>query len=64
MAYTTMKKLINNAVSKYLSGDWTAEEYETYRAAEQRKLDVFYANGRLTEGQYQELTNLWVDPQE
>ena len=61
MAYTTMKKLINNAVSKYQTGTWTKEEYETYRDSQQRKLDVFYANGRLTENQYEELCNMWVD---
>ena len=61
MTYSVMKKLIENAVSKYQSGIWSAEEYETYRDAQQRKLDVFYANGRLTEGQYQELTHLWVE---
>ena len=61
MVYVTMKKLISNAVAKYQAGQWSAEEYGAYREAQQHKLDVFYANGRLTEGQYQELTHLWVE---
>ena len=61
MAYTTMKKLIENTVAKYERGSMTREEYEAYRESTQRKLDVFFANGRLTEEQYEELTHLWVE---
>ena len=61
MTYSVMKKLIENAVSKYQSGIWPAEEYEAYKEAQQRKLDVFYATGRLTEAQYEELSGLWVE---
>ena len=62
MTYTTMKKLIKNANAKFLSGAWTAEEFLVYKAAQQNKLDVFYAKGRLTEAQYEELTDLWLEP--
>lgn len=61
MTYSTMKKLIKNANAKYQSGAWTAEEFLAYKAAQQNKLDVFFAKGRLTEGQYNELTDLWVE---
>lgn len=60
MTYSTMKKLINNANAKYQSGAWTLEEYNEYKESQQNKLDVFYAKGRLTESQYEELTNLWI----
>ena len=56
-----MKKLIVNAVAKYQGGGWTKEEYEAYRESQQKKPDVFYAGGRLTESQYEELTGLWVE---
>ena len=61
MTYTTMKKLIANANAKYQSGAWTAEEYTEYKTAQQNKLDVFYAKGRLTESQYEELTDMWIE---
>ena len=61
MTYTTMKKLIANANAKYQSGAWTAEEYTEYKATQQNKLDVFYAKGRLTESQYEELTDMWIE---
>ena len=62
MIYTTMKKLILNANAKVQSGDWSDEEYEEYKASQQNKLDVFFAKGRLTEAQYEELTDLWLVP--
>jgi hypothetical protein len=43
------------------SGAWTSEEYEEYKNTQQNKIDVFYANGRLTQTQYEELTGLWVE---
>ena len=61
MAYITMKKLIANAVAKYQAGEWDEETYLTYKEAQQKKLDVFFANGRLTEAQYEELTAAWVE---
>ena len=64
MAYTTMKKLIVNANAKLEQGSWSAEEFEAYKEAQQKKLDVFYANGRLTESQYEELTHMWADTDE
>lgn len=60
MTYSTMKKLILNANAKLQSGAWTAEEYAEYKSIQQNKLDVFYAKGRLTEAQYEELTDLWI----
>ena len=65
MAYNTMKKLITNANVKYEQGSWDAEQYEAYKESQQRKLDVFFAAGRITEPQYEELTHLWVstDPE-
>ena len=59
MAYTTMKKLIDNANAKRASGAWTEDEYSAYRESAQTKLDVFFAGGRLTQGQYEELSNSW-----
>ena len=64
MAYSTMKKLISNANAKYQNEAWTAEEYEAYKASQQNKLDVFYAKGRLTESQYEELTDMWLTTNE
>lgn len=61
MAYTTMKKLIKNANAKLANHIWSQEEYDSYKETQQRKLDVFYGNGRLTEAQYEELTGMWVD---
>lgn len=62
MTYSTMKKLIANANAKLQSGAWTNEEYNEYKASQQNKLDVFYAKGRLTEAQYEELTDMWLTP--
>lgn len=62
MTYSTMKKLILNANAKVQSGAWSVEEYEIYKLAQQNKLDVFFAKGRLTEAQYNELTDLWLVP--
>ena len=60
-AYKAMKKLIKNANVQYSNGYWDTETYVMYREQQQRKIDVFYANNRITEKQYEELTNLWVD---
>ncbi len=64
MAYKTMIKLIENANAQLMGGSWTEEEYYAYRDTQQNKLDVFYANGRLTQQQYEELTNMWLTPNE
>lgn len=64
MAYMTMKMLIANANGKYETGLWTKDEYTEYKELQQPKLDVFYANGRLTEAQYEELTHMWADTDE
>ena len=61
MAYKSMKKLILNANAQFQSGAWTSEEYLEYKATQQNKIDVFYANGRLTQTQYEELTGLWIE---
>lgn len=61
MTYNTMKKLILNANAQYQSGAWDKIQYTEYKAAQQNKLDVFYAKGRLTESQYEELTDLWIE---
>ena len=61
MAYKSMRKLILNANAQFQSGAWTSEEYEEYKNAQQNKIDVFYANGRLTQAQYEELTGLWIE---
>lgn len=64
MAYKTMKKLIENANANVIGGIWSDIEYEEYKLAQQNKLDVFYANGRLTQAQYEELTGMWLVPNE
>ena len=61
MVYTTMKKLIANANAQYQSGAWDKTQYTDYKTAQQNKLDVFYAKGRLIEAQYEELTEMWLD---
>lgn len=61
MAYSTMKKLINNANLKYKNGSITAEKYEQYKADYTKKLNVFYAVGQLTEEEYTELMGLLID---
>lgn len=60
ITYNTMKKLILNANAQYKNGFWTEEQYNEYKEVQQNKLDVFYAKGRLTEAQYEELTGLWL----
>ncbi len=60
MIYNTMKKLIVNAIKRYSDGLMGEEEYTSYKESTQRKLDVFYANGRLAESQYDELSGMWT----
>jgi len=59
-----MSKLITNANAKYEAKAWTSEQYIDYRELQQNKLDVFYAKGRLTESQYNELADMWLDTKE
>ena len=61
MAYTTMKKLIRNANIKNQTGAWSLEQYEIYRETQQKKLDVFFAAGRITEAEYGELSGMWIE---
>ncbi len=61
MAYTSMKKLILNANAQFENGNWTAEEYTVYKEQQMNKLDVFFAKGRLTTAQYEELTSLFIE---
>ena len=61
MAYTSMKKLITNENNKYNSEMITAEEYDLWKENTQNKLDVFFACGRLTQSQYEELTAMLID---
>lgn len=61
MIYFTMSKLISNANAQYQSGMWSREQYLDYKDSQQNKLDVFYAKNRLTEAQYNELTDMWLD---
>ena len=62
MTYSTMKKLIANANAQLQSGAWTEEQYNEYKAVQQNKLDVFFEKGRLTQAQYEELTDMWLVP--
>ena len=59
-----MKKLIENANLKLQNNIWTVEEYEIYKLSQQNKIDVFYAKGRLTQAQYETLTDMWLVPNE
>lgn len=62
MIYSTMKKLIANANAQLQSGAWSETQFLEYKNAQQNKLDVFYAKGRITESQYEELTDMWLTP--
>ena len=55
MAYTIMKKLIENQNNKLKNGTITAEEYELFKVNSMKKLDVFLACDRITSAQYEEL---------
>ena len=58
MAYSTMKRLIENENNKLTNGTITAEDYDIWKDAAQNKLDVFLACNRLTQKQYEELVSL------
>lgn len=60
MAYSMMKKLIKNVNAQYNEGSLTKEEYDAYKESIQVKIDVFYTTNRLTENQYEELSNMWI----
>lgn len=58
MAYTCMKKLIQNENNKLANGTVTTEEYNLWKVQTQKKLDVFFACDRLTGAQYEELADM------
>lgn len=58
MAYSVMKKLIQNESNKLSNGTITTEEYTLWKAQTQKKLDVFFACDRLTDSQYEELNGM------
>lgn len=62
MTFKTMQKLIINANIKVQNGEWSDTEYEAYKEAQQNKIDIFYAKGRLTQAQYETLTDMWLVP--
>lgn len=64
MIYGVMKNLIMKYNNQYESGIMTKEEYKVCKESNQRKLDVFYAGGRLTEAQYEELSGMWLEVKE
>lgn len=64
MTYSTMKKLIENANARLRANAWSVEEYEAYKATQQNKLDIFFEKGRLSTSQYEELTDMWLVPNE
>ena len=59
MAYTSMKKLIENANRKLNDGTMTQEEYELFKVNSMKKLDVFLACDRITSSQYEELVGMF-----
>jgi hypothetical protein len=59
MAYSTMRKLINNQNNKLNNGTITQDDYNIWKESAQNKLDVFLACNRLTSAQYEELVGLF-----
>lgn len=55
MAYTTMKKLIQNENIKFENGTVTEEEYKIWRTGTEKKLDTFLSLDRISISQYEEL---------
>ena len=54
-AYTTMKKLIDTLSRKYESGRIDEGAYAVTAETYKKRIDVFYANGRLSDEEYSEL---------
>lgn len=58
MAYSTMKKLINNQNNKLANGTITEDDYNIWKESTINKLDVFLACNRMISAQYEELVGL------
>lgn len=54
-AYTTMKKLIDTLNRKYETGRISEGEYTVTAETYKKRMDVFYANDRLSDEEYSEL---------
>lgn len=54
-AYTTMKKLIDTQNRKYENGRIDEGVYTVTAETYKKRIDVFYANGRLSDEEYSEL---------
>ena len=54
-AYTTMKKLIDTLNKKYESARISEAAYTVTAETYKKRMDVFYANGRLSDEEYSEL---------
>lgn len=58
MAYTSMKKLIQNENQKFDKGIVSPQEYNLWKENTINKLDVFLACNRITSAQYEELNDM------
>lgn len=58
MAYTTMKRLIENENNKLENGTISEDIYALWKESTLNKLDVFLACNRLTSAQYEELVGM------
>ncbi len=54
-AYTTMKRLIDALNRKYESGRIGEDAYTATAATYMTRIDVFFAMGRISDAEYQEL---------
>lgn len=54
-AYSTMKRLIANLNQKHDSGRISDEAYTATAATYMTRIDVFFAMGRISDAEYQEL---------
>lgn len=61
MAYSAMKKVISAKNAEYERGAVTAERYLVWEEQQMRKLDVFLACDRITDDEYTELVNMFID---
>jgi hypothetical protein len=59
MAYTAMKKLIDNENTLLELGRVTEEAYAAFKESNMNKLDIFLAKNRITADQYDELVGLF-----
>lgn len=58
MAYTSMKKIIENQNIKYKNQAIDAGSYNMWKDTTMNKLDVFLASDRITHLQYEELKEM------